>query len=784
MDLAREDYYTKGGEPPGVWWGRGARRLGLTGSVSKDSLSCLFRGLSPRDTSPLVSNAHAGERCAGFDLTFSAVKSLSAIWAVGYAELRHALSCAHREAVEEALRYLEDNAAFTRTGAGGRERARTRNLCAALFEHSTSRAQDPNLHTHALVLNFTESSDRRTRTLDGREIYRHKMAAGALYRAHLSGLLERRLGLRVRREESWFEVEGVPRALLEHFSKRRQAILTSLTESGAIGTSAEAAIAALETRAGKESVPRSELFSRWRLEAKAFEFEEGSVRRTRGLAIATPCVRDVVSRSVERLTERQSYFSRRELLRYAAEESQGGGLSGREIRNAVWAYLGSAPEILRLSERERERQFTTKEMYDLERRMLEAAVRLSKSAHHEVREESIEAAVGSRETLSTEQEAGLRSITRSVSLSVVSGMAGTGKSYMLGAAREAFEREGKEVLGVCLAAIAAERLEEETGIRSGTLHGFLRALGRRETELSPRAVVVLDEAAMVGTRQMATLLFEVERTGAKLILVGDERQLQPIEAGLPFGAIGERLGRAELRDIRRQNHEWAAEAVREFARGKAGAALRRFADRGLLRVEESRARAMARLAGDWTEVAARDPKDTLVLAGTNAEVRALNRLCQDARAALGGVLGRSMTAGQGVFHEGDRVLFTRNTPLVRNGSRGTITRVVPECGSITVLLDSGERVTLEGEEQLEHVQLGYAMTVHKAQGATVERAFVLVGGGMQDREASYVQASRIREEARLYGDEWTAGEKLRSLVRDMARSRRKELAHSLEVERN
>ena len=780
-DLAREDYYTAGGEPPGEWWGRGAVRLGLRGQVNKGVLSNLFSGYSADGSAALVANAGRADRCAGFDCTFSAVKSVSAIWAASDDDLRAEIASAHAEAVHEALSYLEENATFTRTGAGGVETIRTVNLCVATFEHSTSRALDPNLHTHALVLNFTEGADGKARTLDGREIYRHKMAAGALYRAHLSCLLEQRLGFSLRREGSWFEVEGVSKEVLAHFSKRREAILDALVESGAIGTSAEAAIAALETREDKADVSRSELFSRWKEEASAFGLTKGAIEVSRGEALDSSSKEDldrVVASAIARITEKQSHFARRELVRFAAEEAQATGLSARDIRLAVWAHLESSPEIVRLGARDRERRFTTQEMYRLEKRMLEAAGRLARSGRHALEPCSIEVAIDARATLSAEQEAAVRHLTSAASVSVVSGMAGTGKSFMLGAAREAFEREGNEVRGLALAAIAAERLEAESGIRSGTLHGLLAQLERGDQDLSSRSVLVLDEAAMVGTRQMERLLWHVEAAGAKLLLVGDERQLQAIEAGSPFKAIGDLVGRAELKDIRRQNHEWAAEAVREFSRGEAGAALSRFIERGLLSIDKSRAIAMTRLVADWSEDGAQDPRENLILAGTNAEVASLNRLCQQSRLSKGVLSKERMRVGEGYLHKGDRVLFRKNSALVKNGSTGIVAAVSPSEGVLSVLLDTGERVTVDTEEYAD-VSLGYAMTVHKAQGASVDRAFVLIGGAMQDREASYVQASRIRELARLYTDEWTAGENARALVRDMSRSRQKELAHSV-----
>lgn len=780
-NLAREDYYMQGGEPPGVWWGRGAVKFGLTGTVNKKQLSHLFEGFSVDAKRKLVPNARLKGRCSGFDCTFSAVKSVSILWALSDLKARSIISKAHQEAVEEALSYLEENAAFTRTGAQGVERKRTSNLCVATFEHSTSRALDPNLHTHALVLNLTHSDDGKVRTLDGREIFRHKMAAGALYRAHFSNLLQKRLSLSLVRENSWFEVEKVSKEALKQFSKRRQDILKTLIDSGAIGTSQEAAVVALETRCVKPEISRNELFKKWKLEAKILDLSPMEIEQPLHTKRKNPTkieLEKCINIALSRITEKQSHFSRRDLVRFVAEEAQGRRLKACDIRLGVWAHLDQSQEIVHLGAKECEQRYTTKEMFELEKALIKNAQYLVNDQGHMISESSVEKALNLFASLSIEQVEAVRHLTESGSLKLVSGMAGTGKSFMLGVAKTAFENEGYQVLGLTLAAIASERLEEGSGIESKTIHRFLNEVQSGWQKIDEKTVIVLDEASMVGTRQMECLTSLVKDTGAKLCLIGDERQLQAIDAGAPFRVIGDLVGKTSLVDIRRQNHEWAKDAVREFAEGKAGVALSRFIERDLFHIDKSRTMAMTRLVSDWSKVVERDPKEVLILAGVNQEVSNLNHLCQHARISSGEVKRERIRVGEEYIHLNDRVVFTKNSALIKNGSTGVVTKVNPLVNELTVLLDGGERVTVDAIE-CPHIQLGYAMTVHKAQGATVDRAFILVGGTLQNREASYVQASRIREEAILYTDEWSAGEKLKDLVRDMTRSQKKDLAHSI-----
>ena len=204
LDLAREDYYLEGGEPLGEWHGRGAKELGLSGTVEREQLSSLLDGYHPKTKGELVKNAGAENRQSAWDLTFSAPKSVSVLWSQADAETRREIQQAHGEAVGRALNYLDHNAGSTRRGEGGAEKESGK-LVVATFEHGTSRAQDPQLHTHALVLNVCTREDGTTGTIESRELYQQKMTAGALYRTELASQLEKRLGVETVRKNSWFK---------------------------------------------------------------------------------------------------------------------------------------------------------------------------------------------------------------------------------------------------------------------------------------------------------------------------------------------------------------------------------------------------------------------------------------------------------------------------------------------------------------------------------------------------------------------------------------------------
>ena len=234
-----------------------------------------------------------------------------------------------------------------------------------------------------------------------------------------------------------------------------------------------------------------------------------------------------------------------------------------------------------------------------------------------------------------------------------------------------------------------------------------------------------------------------------------------------------------MEEIRRQKEKWAQDAVHEFARGDAQAALKRFAERGLIHVLDSKAEVVSRLVKDFQAAVQKSGlEETMVLTGTRAEARRVNREVQLCRRLGGELEDRRIELEGEAFHIHDRVLFKKNSKKlgVLNGDRGVVVGLSDD--SMTVRLDDGQRVTIhETAAELVKPQLGYASTTHAAQGATVDRALVLAGGSMQDREATYVQASRARIETRIYADTLTAGgTELEELVRDMERSRAKELA--------
>ena len=368
-------------------------------------------------------------------------------------------------------------------------------------------------------------------------------------------------------------------------------------------------------------------------------------------------------------------------------------------------------------------------------------------------------------------------ITGREGLASVVGYAGSGKSAMLGVAREAWEGQGYTVRGAALSGIAAENLEGGSGIASRTIASLEHAWGQGREQLGPRDVLVVDEAGMIGSRQMERVLSQARDAGAKVVMVGDPEQLQAIEAGAAFRSITERHGAAEITEIRRQREDWQRDATRALATGRTGEAIHAYDGKGMVHAADTREQARGELVDGWDRARQAEPgKSRVILTHTNAEVRELN---EEARGRLRatGDLGDDVTfsadRGTRAFARGDRLMFLRNERSlgVKNGTLGTIERVTPE--GMTVRLDGGRQVAFDAKDYA-HVDHGYAATFHKAQGVTVDRAHVLATPGM-DRHSAYVGMSRHRDGAQLhYGRNDFADQ--RQLVRALSRDRSKDMA--------
>ena len=437
---------------------------------------------------------------------------------------------------------------------------------------------------------------------------------------------------------------------------------------------------------------------------------------------------------------------------------------------AVRLRLGLSPELVSVCpeviDPETDRvvepaRWTTREMLRTELAMQTSAARLWTEHTHVVAPIAQNAAIAARTNLSDRQKEAVLHVLGPERIAAVVGFAGAGKSTMLGAANDAWCRAGHRVLGAALAGKAAEGLQQSAGIASRTLASWELAWSKERDLLDRGDVFVLDEAGMVSSQQLARIVQEVERRGAKLVLVGDAMQLQPIEAGAAFRAITEAVGYAELDEIWRQSDPAMRAATIAFARGDTATAIGVYHERDMVRFSATREAARAALIAAWKpDYRAAKPDgrrmETLILAHTNQDVFTLNAMARAALKAEGLLAGdaRFMTArGERMFAPGDRVLFLENDARlgVKNGMLATVE--VAQTGRLSVRLDRdgvGDGRTVEVEAaRYRNIDHGYAATVHKSQGATLDRVHVLATPGM-DMHLAYVAMTRHRQHAVLH----------------------------------
>jgi conjugative relaxase-like TrwC/TraI family protein len=779
-----EEYYVGGPEVRGDWAGAAAAELGLNGAVDGEALRRVLAGLDPRDGTPLRSST-SPTRVGGFDLTFSAPKSASVLFGVGGADVRAQVRAAHDRAVREAVGYLERSAAAVRRGHGGAVVEEASGFVAAAFRHRTSRAGDPQLHTHVLVANLGRGVDGRWSALDVRRLYAHAKTASFIYQAVLRGELTRRLDVQwtpVRKGIA--EVVGVPRSVLVGFSRRRAEIEAALQERGTSGARAAEA-AALATRRPKDQTTDAEqLVREWRARAAELGLGEQELARIVGRARSAEPDERAWRRVGQQLasplglTGRDATFTRDDVIQGFCEWLPPGvRLDAPMIEAAADRFLAS-PEAVPLVPAGEERDggeafrrrdgrivpvergrllYSTPAQLALEQQLIERVLEARGGTAGETDPAQVARALAARPTMSSEQ----RTVVERLCLdgdhvTVLAGKPGTGKTFVLGAAREAWQAAGHPVIGVATARRAAAELQEAAGIQSTSTAALLGDLRRGGGPgLPQRCVLVVDEAGMVATRDIAELIDRTLAVDGKVVLVGDHRQLPELQAGGTFRALVQRGFAQELHENVRQVHAWERRALDHLRDGRPEPALELYARHDRLVVEPTSDASRQRLVEDWW--AARDPDGAVMIARRRSDVADLNARARARMREAGALDGPDIDTPAGPFAVGDSVVVKRNDlrRSVNNGDRARVVAVDGDRGGLTIDR-RGERIRLDGEflstptaagdPPLVH---GYAITGHVAQGLTVDHAFVLATDGV-DREWAYVAMSRGRHSNRLY----------------------------------
>ncbi len=780
----RGDYYlTPDGqltEAPGRWLSDAETlaRLGIDPDAPVDGKQfiALMEGRDPGSGAWLRPAGSDGSRGGGIDVTFSAPKSVSVVWALGDPWQREQIEAAHAKAVERSMEYLKERVPVVRRRYDGQVvEEQAKDVIATAYLHTTARgvsgaeAPDPQLHTH-IVISGAVREDERIVAVASRPIFRGLREVGAFYRSALTEELigegypiEQGTG----RDGKYFEIAGVPAALRDAFSKRHREIAHAAerfrAKHGRAPERGEIRDLALENRRAKDLTTRRDLQRVWAQTGERYAFGPDEVVHLVGAPLSVAPERPIEERIEATLTERTALFDPG-LLRAVALEQSAGELGPDEAIAVTRAMVGER-RILTLEGG----RMTTLAVRAQEQAIERHASALAAPADREVGNVARE--IAGREVaerisvpLSAEQEQALRRVTGPERLAVLIGPAGTGKGVVIDAAARAEQEVGREVIGIAVSGSTAERLGADSPALAGqtmTLDALLARGNRGTLELGPQMTVILDEAGMVDHNRMEPLTDLIERSGAELIAVGDGRQLPSIGPGGMFDRLAAQAPTAELQDIHRTSDPDERKAWAALRAGEPERAMAHYRSRGQLYFENTREQAGEAAVKRWAQLTeTRDPRQVALIAdASNVEIDRLNARAQHLRAERG-ELGDAEVALPNRHYglrEGDLITFTAQhrppgAPKVENGARGQVTRIDREERNVTVALDGSDReVRLSGED-LQDLRLAYAQHVYRQQGATVERAVVVTGGWQTSRESAYVQASRARE-----GTEWYLG---------------------------
>lgn len=823
--LTETEYYAdKHGEQHKTarWLGHGAHALGLDGDVSKEQMDKLARGYDPttgealsrsagrqakwhpkldKDGKPMLGKdgqelgTWRGGHRIGFDCTFSAEKSVSLVFAAADDAEKQRIIAAHRDAVASAFAAMEDTIE-TRRGEGGKEVIGMKGLVASGHTHFGNRDLEAQLHEHLLVYSVGQGADGKWGSWDAKELYAKQRMLGVLYRAQMAhNMQDLEYGIEKRPElddegrktgEVYYRVAGISDDIRDEFSTRRKEILEYVAEHG--GTKNEAA---LRTRKLKEEPPLAELYETWQATLAQIP-DMPKPEQIKGLESKTEAVSD--AEIIKQLHASEAVWTKTDLITQLARENVG-RMSASEILREADQFL-VRNDLVRIQPEHDPESFKpgskparrySEDRYaahwwveGIERKLIDGAMARQHDPTVAATAEKVDTAIAEFEktrgfAMSLEQQVAVRRLTGNGGICILSGRAGTGKTTTTEAVVKAYEASGRHVIGCSTSWDAAQKLKEETGMEACySTAKLLYDLDKGNLKLDRHSVVVMDEAGMAGTAAIQKLANYTNTAGGKLILEGDVNQLQAIDAGGGFRLLSDKLGQAELTEIRRQRNPEDRKTIELLYQGdkprntttreeqqELGAEIfTRLESRGQIDHWDTRQDAMQTLARDYL-ASPLPAQQKIVITGTRNDTAELNQTIRTGLQERGEVAkdDREFHVLDGGHKQdiklatGDRIRFGKRDAEMQivNGSKGQIEKL-DEHG-LHVKLDDSDRTIVVDPNQYQHLSYDYAATVHRSQGQTREQCFHLASVGMTDRHLALVAMSRARGSYRMYGAE-------------------------------
>lgn len=845
---AVDDYYTgagKGGEgaakePPGTWYcgpsnGSRSSNLGVVdgmvfGSVKdhhdSERFANLIQGWHPENGQKLVQNAGDKDRVALHDFTFSAPKSISVIWSQAGSELKERIEGAQLASTRTALDFLSSKS-YSRQGKGGVEKT-SAPLIAGIFGHGSSRENDPQLHSHAVVLNVCERADGTTGALETMEMMRWQGAAASLYHADLAWKM-REIEFGITRIDNLFEVDGVPKEVTEAFSQRRAQIVDAVqAQLKKMGLDPDAAKlsrgllqkACIETRTAKNQLTREQLQKLWHERGAALGFTELEVNALMNEGPAPEFTKDELldeaRMAVREITEMNAVFKEPALITKIAVRLVGRASPDQilEVADRVKAELLSTTlknKVFRIIDEAEKSEdkgkykadqdeliFTTREMLVLEQQMLQYADR--RDGHH------ILSNVELPDSLLPEQRAAAVAATGDINaVTIIEGTAGAGKTFTMESIARSYEANGYKVTGLSASWKQALNLKEAAKLDDGrAIAGWVIGVRNGSIKLDSKSLIVVDEAGMVGAREMHHVLEIADKAGAKVILLGDTQQQKSVSAGDALRCIAEQTGSTRLSVIFRQHLDSDRQAVHDFFAGRAEAGLKSYIDRGDVHITQGEEETHKQLIADWQSSRFKSEGDQITFIQKNVEMTGviekvegdklhvrvgnelvetgnshlilaldkvsaadLNRRAHEARKE-NGELGQSRnfknvdykeTEKEVEFSVGDAVCFRKSDRKqdVFNRTDATITAIVGQY--ITLQTDDGRTINMDtmdekwAQEETGHLGLqhSYSTTIFTSQGLSPDKTFVKDSLGFS-RAVAGVALSRHKQTCQTYVD--------------------------------